>query len=92
MLHCKLPSPVYLVTANRVAVLLTQCWFLGFLNATFCYSSDVDECATETDNNCDANADCENTIGSFTCACITGFTGDGITCAAGQFYLQHKTY
>ena len=88
MLHCKLPSPVYLVTVNRVAVLLTQCWFLGFLNATFCYSLDFDECATETDNNCDANADCENTIGSFTCACITGFTGDGITCAGGQFYLQ----
>ena len=40
---------------------------------------DVDECQADTDN-CDPNAQCTNTVGSFTCACNTGFTGDGITC------------
>ena len=52
----------------------------------FCiYYLDVDECVTEIGNNCDANAVCENTIGSFTCTCNTGFDGDGVTCT-GQLY------
>ena len=31
-------------------------------------------------NNCDANAECSNTIGSFSCSCNPGYTGDGTTC------------
>ena len=51
----------------------------------FCtYNFDVDECATATGNNCDDNTVCENTIGSITCTCNTGFDGDGVGCA-GQF-------
>ncbi|WP_438004073.1 FG-GAP-like repeat-containing protein [Sorangium sp. So ce321] len=41
--------------------------------------TDVDECALGTDN-CDANAACTNTTGSFTCACNAGYSGDGVTC------------
>ena len=26
---------------------------------------------------CDSNADCTNTVGSFECPCLTGFTGNG---------------
>ena len=40
---------------------------------------DIDECATDDDNNCHANADCTNTAGSFTCACSSGYEGDGIS-------------
>ncbi|XP_078384224.1 uncharacterized protein LOC144666717 [Oculina patagonica] len=43
-----------------------------------CYS-DLDECKTRTDN-CDVNADCENTVGSYTCTCKSGYEGDGKTC------------
>ncbi|XP_072022656.1 thrombospondin-1-like [Amphiura filiformis] len=43
---------------------------------TYC---DIDECALSTDN-CDANAACTNTVGSFTCACDAGYSGDGIIC------------
>ena len=51
----------------------------------YCYSTfhtcfiDIDECATNTDN-CDENALCTDTIGSFTCACNAGFSGNGVTC------------
>jgi len=31
-------------------------------------------------DNCDANATCANTSGSFTCACDAGYSGDGVTC------------
>ena len=50
---------------------------LSKLNLWF---TDVDECGDGTDN-CDANAVCSNTAGSFTCACDTGYSGDGISCA-----------
>ena len=40
---------------------------------------DDDECVSGTDN-CDSNANCTNTEGSFTCQCSSGFNGDGETC------------
>jgi uncharacterized protein (TIGR03382 family) len=40
---------------------------------------DIDECALGTDN-CDANATCANTPGSFTCACNVGYSGAGVSC------------
>ena len=43
------------------------------------FFSDIDECATG-DHTCDVNADCSNTNGSFTCSCISGYSGDGMTC------------
>eukprot|EP00058_Branchiostoma_floridae_P002560 XP_002588048.1 hypothetical protein BRAFLDRAFT_83028 [Branchiostoma floridae] len=42
---------------------------------------DEDECTLQT-NNCDEHATCTNTPGSYTCACLEGFSGDGYTCTA----------
>lgn len=45
---------------------------------------DIDECQDAYLNNCDINAQCRNTEGSFTCECKIGggfeFWGDGVTC------------
>ncbi|XP_020600954.1 uncharacterized protein LOC110040108 isoform X2 [Orbicella faveolata] len=41
--------------------------------------TDLDECNTNT-HNCDVNADCVNTVGSYSCMCKAGYTGDGQTC------------
>ena len=43
------------------------------------FMSDIDECALGTDN-CDANAECTDTDGSFNCTCNPGFEGDGVNC------------
>ena len=40
---------------------------------------DIDECSTDVDN-CDANASCTNSIGSFDCECNDSYEGNGETC------------
>ena len=40
---------------------------------------DIDECTTGL-NNCDGNATCTNTSGSYFCTCFEGYTGDGFDC------------
>ena len=47
-------------------------WFLNFV-------ADIPECGREIDD-CDPNATCTNTVGSYVCNCNAGFTGDGFTC------------
>lgn len=41
--------------------------------------SDIDECS-EGSSQCDENAECINTEGSYSCTCKQGFDGDGIDC------------
>ncbi len=40
----------------------------------------MDECADGTDN-CDRNATCADTVGSFMCNCSQGYTGNGTFCS-----------
>ena len=45
------------------------------------YLLGVDECADPALNNCHADATCTNTVGSYTCSCDVGYTGNGVTCS-----------
>ena len=47
---------------------------------------DIDECGEKT-HNCHTEANCINTIGTFTCSCGTGFSGNGIMCS-GKLMLN----
>ena len=49
---------------------------------------DDDECKNGL-HNCDINADCTNTNGSFECTCKDGFLGDGNTCIGKYFFKCH---
>ena len=45
------------------------------------YNTDIDECENGEDN-CHENANCTNTVGSYTCSCNPGYTGDGVNCTS----------
>ena len=51
--------------------------------------TDVDEC-DNNNGNCHSQAKCTNTPGSFTCTCLDGYYGDGITCSGvlRLFYIS----
>ena len=51
--------------------------------------ADVNECITG-EHNCDANADCNNTEGSFECTCKGGYSGNGVDCIGD--YISVKSW
>ena len=43
-------------------------------------SQDINECEDPGSNNCHQNANCTDTIGSYTCTCMLGYSGNGSLC------------
>ena len=52
----------------------------GFLVTWLIYISDKNECSNGEALCHPLLATCTNTPGAYTCACITGYQGDGMTC------------
>ena len=82
------------VLVSTVSVLLWDSFiFLRYpgYKVFFQLLSDVNECLPSLisepyrhlTHNCHADANCTNTNGSFYCACLTGYSGDGVTCVGG---------
>ena len=71
----KLPSP------NVVQCYMLVCMFQSPI-PTFPFP-DIDECVLGT-YVCDANAYCENTIGSYDCVCVDGYRKNGSFCMSKQ--------
>ena len=44
-------------------------------------TADIDECDRGIDE-CDANAECSDTIGNYECICRPGYDGDGFNCTS----------
>ena len=63
-------------------------WFFKYLSFYFVKlfntSLDTDECASPQSNECDPNALCTDTEGSYICRCVKGFSGDGTICEGNQ--------
>ena len=66
-----------LATWTRTILLAVQYLY------SFYFVLDIHECSTSS-HSCDVNAVCSNTVGSYTCACKLGYSGNGRTCS-GKF-------
>ncbi len=55
----------------------------------FVCCADINECLDGTDE-CDENADCIDTEGSYTCTCRRGYAGDGFTCIGEYMYYIYQ--
>ena len=53
---------------------------IAVIQTLFSSCSDINECELSSLNDCDENADCTDTIGSYNCSCISGYEGDGFNC------------
>ena len=71
---------------NPKTIVLSTSNISIILQLNFYSYSDIDECAEDSDN-CNINASCTDNIGSFDCACNSGFSGDGVNCASKQFLI-----
>ena len=58
----------------------SQLFLTIFLRFLFPFTLDLNECQTSS-HGCSNHARCSNTIGSYTCQCQNGFTGNGTTCS-----------
>ena len=56
-----------------------QATYATYVYPSYFRSTDIDECLTST-HDCHSNADCINNNGSFSCACMSGYTGNGVNC------------
>ena len=62
---------------------------IAVIQTLFSSCSDINECELSSLNDCDGNADCTDTIGSYTCSCNPGYEGDGFNCT-GYTYENVK--
>ena len=71
------------------AVLMSDAHTVGVVeehfNIPYNFALDIDECSSNS-NSCDVNAVCNNILGSYTCTCKAGYSGDGQSCT-GELFL-----
>lgn len=79
--HPLLPLSFFLASSE---VIVKCCLFLPVISLTYImvlplFMPDIDECLSPA-TNCDLNADCYNSPGSYQCRCRLGYLGNGTQC------------
>ena len=84
------PTPLHSDTIRRHHIYDFGYPYKQFLFCFFMLFVDLNECTMNT-HNCNANNYCNNTLGSFTCTCKLGFSGNGTSCTGRQWYIMLST-
>ena len=75
-----------------ILILLIICnsilFYILLLHHRFANFVDINEC-TKSPSICHQNANCTNTNGSYSCQCLTGYSGDGKVDCAGTVLLRN---
>ena len=64
------------------------CVYSNVTIAFFSLLLDINECSTNA-HNCDANAFCSNSEGSYNCTCRPGYSGNGRLCTGKSYYYYY---
>ena len=96
--HCILAARTYIYVHTHTHTLFfcVSFWVcIDFVECLYCTSlklyepflfyADINEC--DESNSCHENANCTNTVGSYTCSCNLGYTGDGVNCTSKMLYF-----
>jgi hypothetical protein len=64
----------------KISIVISTCKYrVRLVENLICrFHLDVNECLSNS--TCDADATCNNTEGSYTCTCDSGYSGDGFSC------------
>ncbi|XP_019617091.1 PREDICTED: mucin-like protein [Branchiostoma belcheri] len=65
-----------------------RCQMGYYLDTDGCTCINIDECASNTTNDCSSNAVCRDDLGGFHCDCKQGYEGDGSLCGDINECLQ----
>ena len=68
-----------------IVVIFIDIYFM-YLTAVYLLL-DVNECDDPGGNDCHRNASCTDTIGSYTCTCMLGYSGNGTYCE-GKYGME----
>ena len=72
---------MYTVFGMPLSLPFVKCFHYVSEISSINFQIDIDECKGSNNVNCDENANCSNTVGSYNCTCKDGFTGDGHSCS-----------
>ena len=76
------PAILAMKEMESIAQVHVHCDLLIYcVSVMFSSPLDINECERET-HNCDHNALCTDTLGSFMCTCNSGYEGNGVACTS----------
>lgn len=83
-----------MLTGTIISCVMSRSWCV--IKYKYFNYLDIDECTDDEQNDCDPNAMCSNTVGSYICRCLRGYEGDGKDCIGKYisfyvFYMQLAT-
>ena len=76
------------IASKPMGIIVQGTFRINFLLKISCTSTDVDECQTGS-YSCHAQAQCVNVHGSYACACLPGYAGDGQQTCSGTSIVAY---
>ena len=82
------------ISVKEMKVFREETLTYSHLFTSFIFSElDINECRVDGlalhhanySHNCDDDANCTNTNGSFYCTCLDGYSGDGVMCTGREY-------